>query len=50
MICEGDVIQYDKILHSPVSLYAAKLQHFATVHKMKEKKPPAPTEKRTPRK
>lgn len=41
LLCEGDALQFDHVTHSPVSVYAAKLQHFALMHKAKEQKPPA---------
>jgi len=37
MLCDGNAVEYDKIIHSPVSLYEAKLRNFADVHKAEKK-------------
>ena len=37
MLCEGDVVQYSKIIASAVGLYEAKLINFVEVYKIKQK-------------
>jgi hypothetical protein len=50
MVCDGDVVQYNQIISGPISLYAAKLTQFALMHKAKDKKPPAETIRKIPKK
>lgn len=36
-LCEGDSLQYDKVINSPVSLYISKLQHYTDIYKAEKK-------------
>lgn len=37
LLCDGNEIEKDKIIHSPVSMYESKLKWFLQMNKIKEK-------------
>ena len=48
MLCEGDAVEADKIMRSPISLYEAKLKYFAEIHKKEGDKKQTPPRKMKP--
>lgn len=45
MLCDGDAVEFDKLIHSPISLYEVKLRAMIEQTRPKEKKNTSPVKK-----